>query len=115
MQGDYELTDKGRRFIEKTMNDLIEDADKYEADPENYVPHPLRGMHLIVSNPLMRSYYIIMDGLLRDLTMREIYAQTPEKYYSTMDQAVEKATREGMIVGYTTDTSAFEKEFEDLF
>ena len=87
MDKEYELTDKGRSYIERTMNDLNEDIDRYEADPENYIPHNLRAMQSMVSNPMMRSYHIILDGLLRGFTIRELYNQAPERYHSTMDKA----------------------------
>ena len=115
MDKGYELTDKGRSYIEKTNQDLYEDIDRYEADPENYVPHHLRAMQSMVSNPMMRSYHIILDGLLRDLTIEEIYREAPERHHSTMDKALAKGEREGYLVSYTMDTSSFEKEFGDLF
>lgn len=115
MDKEYELTDKGRSYIERVMNDLNEDIDRYEADPENYIPHAMRAMHYLVANPMMRSYHIILDGLLRGLTIGEIYREAPERYHSTMDKALAKGEREGYLVSYTMDTSPFEKEFGDLF
>ena len=115
MEKEYELTDKGRSYIERTMQELDEDVERYEADPENYIPHAMRAMQYMASNPMMRSYHIILEGLFRDLTIDEIYSQAPERYHSTMDKALAKAERERYIVSYTTDTSAFEAEFGDLF